>query len=128
VEGSKLSVYPASVKSYRYQTGSDFFFDEDDGSVEIINGPCVMKSFSYCLNRTTNALGAGGDSIQFLDGAEALFSVGTANRVGTYPSYGSLNIPGAGMRFKTSLNVKIIAAVAPGSTVRCYNFNVEYQR
>ena len=107
---------------------SDFFFDEDDGSVEIINGPCVMKSFSYCLNRTTNALGAGGDSIQFLDGAEALFSVGTATRVGTYPSYGSVNIPGAGMRFKTSLNVKIIAAVASGSTVRCYNFNVEYQR
>ena len=126
MEGSKLSVYPASVKSYRYKTGSDFFFDEEDGSVEIINGPCVMKSFSYCLNRTTNALGRG--SIQFLDGTKVLFSVGAATRIGTYPSYGSFNVPGAGMRFETSLNVKIITTAVTGSLVECHNFNVEYQR
>ena len=121
-----MSVYPASIKSYRYQNGSDFFFDEDDGSVEIINGPCVMKSFSYCLTRTTNSLGRG--SIQFLDGTEALFSVGTATRIGTYPSYASFNVPGVGMRFETSLNVKIITTAIPGSLVECHNFNVEYQR
>ena len=118
-------IYPASIKSYRYQNGSDFFFSASAGPVLVLEGPLVLKSFSYCLLRPTTQPPSA--SIQFLDGENEIFKTGLATFIGFYPSYDSVNIPGAGIRIKESLRVGI--EDADGSeNAQCHNLNIGYQR
>ncbi len=118
-------IYPASIKSYRYQNGSEFFFSASDGSVLVMDGPFVLKSFSYCLLRLNGQENSA--SIKFLDGETELFKTGLANRLGYYSSYGSVIIPGVGMRINESLKVEIDDSDASGSA-QCHNLNIGYQR
>ena len=66
-------------------------------------------------------------SIKFLDGETELFETGLANRIGFYPSYGSVIIPGVGMRINESLKVEIDDSDVSGSA-QCHNLNIGYQR
>jgi len=118
-------IYPASIKSYRYQNGSDFFFSASAGPVLVLEGPLVLKSFSYCLCRPSNLESPA--SIQFLDGETELFKTGLANRIGYYPSYGSVVVPGVGIRIKESLRVGIDDFDLSGSA-QCHNLNIGYQK
>lgn len=91
----------------------------------MLEGPLVFKSFSYCLLRlNTDPWHA---SIKFLDGETELFKTGLANRLGLYPSYGSVIIPGVGMRIDESLKVEIDDSDVSDSA-QCHNLNIGYQR
>lgn len=118
-------IYPASIKSYRYQNGSDFFFSASAGPVLVLEGPLVLKSFSYCLSRSSGS--ASSASIQFFDGETELFKTGFANRIGYYPSYDSVVVPWVGIRIKDSLRVGIDDSSADGSA-QCHNLNIGYQK
>jgi len=118
-------IYPASIKSYRYQNGSDFFFSASAGSVLVLEGPLVLKSFSYCLLRPSASVSRA--SIQFFDGDSQIFKTGLTTYLGFYPSYDSVSIPGAGIRIKKSLRVGIEDADS-NQDAQCHNLNIGYQR
>ena len=118
-------IYPASIKSYRYQNGSDFFFSASAGPVLVLEGPLVLKSFSYCLSRLTTV--ASHASIQFFDGENQILKTGLTTYIGFYPSYDSVSIPGAGIRIKESLRVGIEDADS-AQNAQCHNLNIGYQR
>lgn len=118
-------IYPASIKSYRYQNGSEFFFSASDGSVLVMDGPFVLKSFSYCLMRPDTR--ADSASIRFFDGSNELLKTGLCSYISYCPSYDSVSIPGAGIRIKESLRVEVDDS-APSNNAECHNLNIGYQR
>lgn len=121
-------IHPTAIKSYRYKDGSSYTFDAADGQVLILDGPLVVKSISLSL--TNPSTGANEIYARVVDGiaGTVIFELGRSSYPNYYPSVYRVNIPGAGMRFDTSLVMEVIDTAPSSDTGMCSNLNIGYQR
>lgn len=117
-------IYPASIKSYRYKDGTDYSISSSSPATLVLDGPLVVKSISFSLVRSTANSTYG--HLEVLDGSSMVAKLGESNLMSYYPSVFRVNLPGAGIRFDTSLMFNV-STVSSGSLL-CTNINIGYQR
>ena len=117
-------IYPASIKSYRYKDGTDYSISSSSPATLVLDGPLVVKSISFTL--VMSAANASYGHLEVLDGSSMVAKLGESNYMGYYPSVFRVNLPGAGIRFDTSLMFNVSAVSSVG--LICTNINIGYQR
>lgn len=120
-------IYPASIKSYRYKDGADYSIAASSPATLVLDGPLVVKSISFNLTRGAGSTSADRGYVEVLDGSSLVVKLGLNGFLSYYPSLCRINLPGAGIRFDTSL-VFDVKALFTATSLVCTNINIGYQR
>lgn len=122
-----MSVYPAGVKQHFRST-----LTEADGTVTLINHPCVVKYISACpTSSDTISSFVNSDSIllSVYDGAKQIMAIAGSGVSNYLCSNSSIKIPADGLRISNYLAMKCIHYYGAGSDTenKYANVSVVYQ-